>query len=268
MIRVRRVVVAAAFLLLGTLPAAAHGVKELEAELYKRDMFFQPVDRVAPAFALETADGRKVGLGDLRGKVVVLNFIYARCKEECPLQSNLLSSIQRQINLTPMRDLVEFVSIATDTEDAKPTAAIMRGYGVQHGFDPVNWLFLYGGPGSPRAGIDTAAAYGLKFVATKDGDQMHGVVTHVIDQAGHLRARFHGLKFDPVDLIMFVNALTNERPGTVDDDDAAPPATGAETSGAAGGGMPPLWFVILLAALPVGLTSAIITIRALRRPQG
>jgi protein SCO1/2 len=38
---------------------------------------------------------------------------------------------------------------------------------------------------------------------------MHGVVTHVIDQDGRLRARFHGLKFNPVDLVVYVNALVN-----------------------------------------------------------
>ena len=39
---------------------------------------------------------------------------------------------------------------------------------------------------------------------------MHGVVTHVIDREGHLRARFHGLKFQPVNLVLLVNALVND----------------------------------------------------------
>ncbi len=38
---------------------------------------------------------------------------------------------------------------------------------------------------------------------------MPGVVTHVIDQQGRMRARFRGLEFDPVNLVIFVNALTN-----------------------------------------------------------
>jgi len=39
--------------------------------------------------------------------------------------------------------------------------------------------------------------------------QMHGIVTHVIDQDGRMRARFHGLKFAPISLVTLVNALTN-----------------------------------------------------------
>lgn len=53
-----------------------------------------------------------------------------------------------------------------------------------------------------------AVAYGLKFTEGEDGMQMHGIVTHVIDQDGRLRARFHGLKFEPVNLVVFINALT------------------------------------------------------------
>ena len=50
---------------------------------------------------------------------------------------------------------------------------------------------------------------GLEFTQTADGEQMHGIVTHVIDQDGRLRARFHGLGFEPLNLVIYVNALTS-----------------------------------------------------------
>lgn len=55
-----------------------------------------------------------------------------------------------------------------------------------------------------------AQAFGHKFTLTEDGYQMHGVVTHVIDQEGRWRANFHGLKFKPLNLVLFVNALVND----------------------------------------------------------
>ena len=250
---------------LGALPAQAHHVKELEADIRKRDHYFQPEDREAPNFALETAEGRKVSLDDFKGKVVVLDFIYGRCKDVCPLQSQMLASIQLQINRTPMRDLVEFVSIATDTEDAKATAEIMRGYGAAHGFDPANWIFLYRGSGAPDAGIKAAAAYGLKFTITEGGDQMHGVVTHVIDQDGKLRARLHGLDFNPIDLILFVNALTNDlhAPGVAE---AAHRAAADEMSPGATAVDAPLWFLLALGAVAAGLIGSVfLLVRAIRR---
>ncbi len=41
--------------------------------------------------------------------------------------------------------------------------------------------------------------------------QVHGVVTHVIDKLGHWRANFHGLRFVPVNLVLHINGLVNEK---------------------------------------------------------
>lgn len=38
-------------------------------------------------------------------------------------------------------------------------------------------------------------------------------MTHVIDQEGLLRANFHGLNFDPTNLVVYVNALINQAQG-------------------------------------------------------
>ena len=257
MMRVRHILVAATVLVLGGSPATAHHVAEVAADLYKRDMFFQPMDQAAPEFTLVTADGKPVRLSDFRGKVVALDFIYARCKNVCPVQSELLASIQTEMNRTPMKGLVAFVSVATDTEDAKQTAAIMRGYGAKHGFDPANWVLLYRGTGPPDIGIKTAAQYGLRFEIANDGDQVHGIVTHIIDQNGRLRARFHGLKFDPTDLILFVNALTNEPPGA---------ASAMGVAAAAAGAGAPLWFEGLLTVVGLAIAApAVLLIQRLGR---
>ena len=57
--------------------------------------------------------------------------------------------------------------------------------------------------------LKLAKVFGLEFTPTPNGQEMHGVVTHLIDQDGRPRARFHGLNFKPVNLVLFVNALTN-----------------------------------------------------------
>lgn len=44
---------------------------------------------------------------------------------------------------------------------------------------------------------------------TEDGQQSHGVVFHVIDRGGRLAAKFHGLQFEPVNTVLYVNSLTN-----------------------------------------------------------
>ena len=148
-------------------------------------------------------------LSDLRGKVVILHFVYTSCPDECPLHAEKLAEVQEMIAITPMKDQVVFVTVTTDP--ARDTAEVMRGYGPLHGLDPSNWMFLTAPPGAPE---DTtrrlAERFGLKFTQTDDGLQMHGVMTIVIDREGAWRASFHGLRFDPTNLVLYVNALVND----------------------------------------------------------
>ena len=195
-------------------PAAwAHSLDGVESLLGDKEKYFQPIDKPAPNFTLRTADGRVVRLADLRGKVVVLHFIYTSCPDVCPLHAERIADIQAMVNDTPMKDRVTFVTVTTDP--ARDTPEVLRGYGPAHGLDPVNWLFL---TTTEDQREDTtrklAEAFGHKFTKTDGGLQMHGIVTHVIDKEGRWRANFHGLKFEPINLVTFVNALTNdfERP--------------------------------------------------------
>jgi protein SCO1/2 len=188
--------------------ALAHSLADVEAALNAREFFLQVVNQPAPDFSLEDADGRAISLKDLKGKVVVLYFIYASCTDVCPLHSEKLSEIQQAINVTPMRDRVWFVAITTDPEHDTPD--VLKSYGPTHGLDPVNWLFLTSGAAHPSATRDLAERYGLKFTSTSDGRQVHGIVTHIIDKSGMLRARYHGLKFSSTNFIVHLNALTND----------------------------------------------------------
>jgi protein SCO1/2 len=193
--------------LFGLMPLAveAHSLAEIEAELQKGERDLQLVEQKAPDFTLEDAEGHEVRLADLHGKVVILDFIYARCQDECPLQSALLAKVQAQIADAGLADQVEFVSIATDTENAIETAVLMRTYGARFGLKDTNWIFLHGGSGRERAGIDLARAYGLEFVESGDGGELkqtHPVVTHLIDTRGWLRARYQGLQFSPLNLTL------------------------------------------------------------------
>lgn len=185
--------------------ARAHSIEELEKLLSEQEFYVELTDRPAPDFSLQDAAGRQVRLRDFRGKVVILHFIYAGCKEACPLHSDLIASIQRTVNTGPLRDKVQFISITTDPE--RDTAEVLTAYGPAHGLDPVNWTFLTSGPARPAETRKLGERYGLEFTPTADGDFMHGVVTHVVDQNGVLRARFHGLNFDPANLVAYVDAL-------------------------------------------------------------
>jgi protein SCO1/2 len=190
-------------------PAAAHSLQDLETALGDRERYFQSIDKPAPDFALQDAAGREVRLADLRGKVMVLHFVYTSCPDVCPLHAERIAEIQSMVNQSPMKSQVEFVTITTDPR--RDRGDVLPGYGRAHGLDPANWMFLTTGPDQPEdATRRLAEQFGHKFTKAADGYQTHGIVTHVIDKQGRWRASFHGLKFDPTSLVVLVNALVND----------------------------------------------------------
>jgi len=191
--------------------AQAHSLESLEKQLNENEEYFQAMDTEAPGFTLQDADGKPVSLSDLRGKVVVLNFIYTSCPDVCPLHAERIAEVQGMINSSAMRELVQFVSITTDPKTDTPE--VMREYGAAHGLDRLNWTFLTSGPERLEETRGLVERFGHKFSPDGTGYQLHGVVTHIIDREGRWRANFHGLRFQPANLVVFVNALTNDAHG-------------------------------------------------------
>jgi len=190
-------------------PAFSHSLEELSQSIAAAEKYFQLVDTEAPGFTLQDAAGRAVSLGDFRGKVVVLHFIYTNCPDFCPLHAEKIAEIQKMVNITPMKDMVEFVSITTDPK--RDFGQVLRDFGDNHGLDPVNWVFLTAAPGAPEDSTrQLAHSYGVDFKLAENGEQMHGVVTSVIRQDGRLVARFHSLRFQNLNLVKFINALIND----------------------------------------------------------
>ena len=190
-------------------PVLAHSLDEVQADLLEREhhVAFEPnVGSPFPAFRLQDPDGHTVDLASLRGKVVVLDFISTRCTDGCPAQSNLMAQVQADVAAGRMGDQVRLISVSLDPE--QDTAAARKAYGPAHGLKPATWTFLAGQSGEDARRL--AAAAGLKLDRQADGTYTHPIVTYVVDSAGMLRARFLGLDYDPLNMIVYVNALTND----------------------------------------------------------
>jgi len=201
----RSIEIAAVAVLLTALvsPGWAHSPGELESKLTAKERYMAVEQTPFPDFVLEDAAGRPVLRRDFLGKVMVLNFIYIKCPDECPLHSELIAEIQAGVNRTPMKDLVAFVSITTDPEN--DTGEALKAYGPVHGLDGANWVFLTSK--EPDATRELASGLRQKFTASDGGLFQHALVTYLIDAKGRLRARYFGLKFDPVNMIVHINGL-------------------------------------------------------------
>ena len=160
----------------------------------------------APAFTLTTADGGRLSLADLRGRVVAVTFIYATCADTCPLLTAKLAGLQQRLG-SDFGRRVQFVSITVDPERDTPDA--LRHYARAHGADPAGWAFLTGTPAEIQ---DVARRYGVVARKTARGDVDHTFLTSIVDPRGVLRVQYMGVRFDPEEFLRDLQSVLREAP--------------------------------------------------------
>lgn len=163
-----------------------------------------PTIGTAPAFVLTTADGGRLALADLRGRVVAVTFIYATCTDTCPLLTAKLAAIGQRMG----KDLgpkVAFVAVTVDPE--RDTPDVLRNYAQAHGARGAGWVFL---TGTPAEISDVAQRYGVFARKTARGDVDHTFLTSLVDRNGILRVQYLGVRFDPNELLRDLQTLMRE----------------------------------------------------------
>jgi protein SCO1/2 len=181
-------------------------------------VFAPGIGTAFPPFKLLDASGKTVDLAGLRGHAVLLEFVGTQCDDACRAQSAAFVRIQQDVAAAHMADRVLFVGISLDPEH--DTMAARRAFAEQNGLDPASWAFLAGSDAKETR--DLAARAGLEISVASDGSPRHPAVTYVIDGDGRLRARFLGLRFDPLDVVLYVNALLNDHHDAAEAQPAAP----------------------------------------------
>lgn len=78
----------------------------------------------APDFRLTNQDGQAVALADLRGKPVVLTFLYTTCPDICPLVASKLGQVHDRLGDRARQ--VAFLAVTVDPE--RDSAARVRQY--------------------------------------------------------------------------------------------------------------------------------------------
>lgn len=102
-----------------------------------------------PNLPVVTQDGKTLKFYDdlIRGKRVVVSFIYTSCPDICPLTTALLAQVQDELGSVAGRD-VQFISITVDPEHDTP--AKMKAFANAYHAGP-GWYFLTGKPQDVRA---------------------------------------------------------------------------------------------------------------------
>jgi protein SCO1 len=84
--------------------------------------------------------GKKVSLGDLKGKIIVLDFFFTRCPTICPRLAKAMKRLQN--SFTHNDSIVQFVSITVDPLHDSVTQ--LRTWAEKYSVNPDSWWLLTG----------------------------------------------------------------------------------------------------------------------------
>lgn len=145
-----------------------------------RDVHHVAIGEYAPAPAFVDQTGRAFSLRDLRGGMVVMAFVYTRCRDarECPLISARFHLLQERFRGQP----VHLVEVTLDPAYDRP--AVLARYGRTFAADPSRWTLATGDP-------ETVLNFAAQFDVTAFPDARVGLIhperTVVLDTYGAIR---------------------------------------------------------------------------------
>jgi protein SCO1 len=153
-----------------------------------------------PSFALVDQAGTTVTSESLRGRALVVSFVFTTCREACPLITAQLARTQARARLENLDARVRFVSVTLDPVTDTPAA--LRRYATAYGIDLSTWLLLTGDPDEVARVI---RGFGLSPVM---GTRLaHGSLVLLVDGAGRIAERRTDLELDPEQMLISLRKL-------------------------------------------------------------
>ncbi len=192
---------AAALVALGLALATVGALAHLGSHSSSPERFagpLMPPGLHATAFRLRDQNGQTATLDQYRGRVLILSFMYAACRETCPLMAQQIKGALDNVG-TPIPALAISVSPKTDT----PLSA--RRFMRRQGLDGRLRFLL----GSQRHLAPIWQRYGIAPQATRSG---HSSFVLLIDRRGVLRVGFPATQLTPEDLTHDLRILLAETP--------------------------------------------------------
>jgi protein SCO1 len=161
---------------------------------------------VLPDAQLVSETNKPVRMSEMKGNVVVYDFIFTHCSGTCPMMTATMQKLTKKI---AKQSPVRFVSISVDP--IRDTPEVLRGYAMYARNDP-RWMFLTG----DRKTIVDLSAKGFKLAAGDATDAANESVLHsvkfvVADKKGVIREYYSATNDDAVDHVAStVNELLRE----------------------------------------------------------
>lgn len=99
-----------------------------------------PIIAQVPEFELISENGQRFGSKDLKGRVYLANFIFARCPSVCPKMLGDLEKVQKRIKGTGTKVAIVTFTVDPDHDNER----ILYDLARKHHANPYVWTFLTG----------------------------------------------------------------------------------------------------------------------------
>ncbi len=138
----------------------------------------------AADFTLTTQDEKPLHFADLKGKVVLVSFIFTTCNGTCPATTHRMVQVQDALKAAGLwkGGRVRLLSITLDPARDKPE--VLRGYMKLYDVDAAHWTFL---TGAPEQVTKTLTAWGMWVRPTANGQFDHPSRIFLVDEKGRIR---------------------------------------------------------------------------------
>jgi protein SCO1 len=170
-----------------------------------------PMADIGPAPEVTLIDAREhpFQLSELRGKAVVVSFVYTTCNGTCPLTTAGLDRVRRSLKGRGLwGKRVAFVSITLDPE--RDTPAVLARYATLYRAEPEHWHFLTGTPGRVN---DVLKAWDMWAKVVPSGVIDHPSRIFLVDPNGRQREIYSLETLDPEAVADDVASVLNEGRG-------------------------------------------------------
>ena len=144
-----------------------------------------------PDVSLIDQHGSAISLASLKGKPVLIDFIYTSCASTCPMLTAKMAAIAHQLGPALGSDVM-IVSISLDPDHDTPAA--LEDYAKIHDAGGKGWIFLTGSP----AKIDQVLAlFKLRRTRESDGSITHSISAFLLGPDGHQIRQYNALDVSP-----------------------------------------------------------------------
>ncbi len=163
----------------------------------------------APDFTLTTQDGATLRRADLKGKVLLVSFVFTTCSGSCPATTYRMGRVQDTLKERGLLESGRVRLLSVTLDPARDTPEVLRRYSKNYDADLTSWSFLTG----PRERVEKViAAWGMWARPAPGGQLDHPSRVFLVDARGRIREIYDLSFLKPAWVAEDVAALLKEAP--------------------------------------------------------